>query len=77
MMNGVSLNGKSRYYIKLSFVGEYADVAALEKQVDALDETTLPESQKIAVQAFRRALRRKQQGKPEEDGYRRIDDDEE
>lgn len=76
MMNRVSSNGKTRYYIKLSFVEKYADVDALGKQIADIDETTIPEQHKIAVQEFKRALRRKGQGKPEQDGYRRFDDDE-
>jgi len=76
LMGRTSSNGKTRYYIKPSFVEKYADIAKLEKCIANVEEKDLPELQKIALREFRLALRRRGEGKPEIDGYRLSDEEE-
>lgn len=75
LMGRVSSGGDVRYYIRLSVVAEYAEIGMLETSLAAVDETSLSEKQKIAIKEFRRAIKRRNEGKPERDGYARLDDE--
>ena len=73
LMSHASSNGVVKYYIRLSDVANYGDVSKFEGMMACVDEEKFPEKQKIAVKEFRRALQRRKEGKPEMDGYLRLD----
>ena len=75
MMNRSTSGDKTRYYIRPSFVEQYVDIDAIEKLLTDFDANELPEKEKIAVREFRRALRRRREGKPEFDMMRRFEID--
>lgn len=58
-----------RYYMKLSEVEKFADVAALELTLRGVRLEKVGEREKIAVKKFRQAIKRKAEGKPELDGH--------
>ena len=72
LMGRVTAGSDVYHYIKLSHVEEYADLAMLETSIATVDENTLTEKQKTAVKEFRRAIKRRNEGKPEQDGFGRY-----
>jgi predicted KAP-like P-loop ATPase len=62
-------------FMKLSTVERFADLAILEQKLKNLDESKISEKEKTSLREFRRALKRRQEGKPEFDGWNRELDD--
>jgi len=68
-----------RYYIQLSVVERFADVAKLTKLIEQVKETGLSKKEARAVREFKNALKRKAEGKSDEawkeepDGYEEDD----
>ncbi|MFC5457062.1 KAP family P-loop NTPase fold protein [Prosthecobacter fluviatilis] len=58
-----------RYFIKLSNIEQFVEVDALKCQLEHVDLEKLTERERIAVNAFDAALRRRSEGKPESDGF--------
>jgi predicted KAP-like P-loop ATPase len=75
LMGRFSSGSDVRHYIKLSYVAEYADIALLESSIQAVDEQALSEKERIAVKEFRRSIKRRNEGKPEQDGYGQFRDE--
>ncbi|MDR3404250.1 MAG: P-loop NTPase fold protein [Chthoniobacter sp.] len=75
LMGRASSGSEVRYYIQLSAIAEYADIDVLEGSLASVDENDLTEKEQIAVKEFRRAVKRRNDGKPEPDGYRRFQDE--
>lgn len=71
-----SASAEARHYMRLSDVGKYADIAMLETSIAAVDENALSEKERTAVKEFRRAVERRNDGKPEIQGYQRFEDEE-
>jgi hypothetical protein len=55
-----------RYYISLQVVERFTDIEKLTKMVEQLEEKQLPKKEAIAVRAFRSALKRRAEGKPDD-----------
>ena len=62
-------NGKPFYFLGWSTLERFADTALIEKHAANLDESQLNEPERIGLQQFRRALKRKQAGKPDLSGH--------
>ena len=70
LMSRASSNGETRYYIQPSFVQSYVALEEVEKALRKVNDKQLSEKEAIAVREFRRALKRKREGKPELDSRR-------
>ena len=75
LMGRISSGSDVRHYIRLSKVAEYADIEKLETSIAVVDEATLSEKVRTAVKEFRRAIKRRNEGKPEQDSYGRFQDE--
>lgn len=76
LMERSSSGSEVRYQIRLSDVSEYVEVAMLEQSLAECDETIFSENERIAVKEFRRAIKRRNEGKPEQELSRRFQDEE-
>jgi predicted KAP-like P-loop ATPase len=68
--------GRHRYYMNLGELERFAPLKELEQQLARIDESSLTENQRRAVAAFRAAVRRRKEGKPDT-GWGRFDDEDE
>jgi len=55
-----------RYFISLQVVERFADIEKLTKLVERLDEKKFHKKEAIAIRAFRSALKRRAEGKPDD-----------
>jgi hypothetical protein len=67
-----------RYYIQLSVVERFADVAKLTTLVEQVKEARLSKTEARAVREFKNALKRRAEGKPDDawkepgEGYEEV-----
>ena len=72
MMGRASSGADVRYNIRLSEVEGYIAIETLESCLAQVDENTLDDIERSAMQEFRRAVRRKKEGKPEQSAMDRF-----
>ena len=70
-----AVNGKPFHFLTWSTLERFTDTNLIEQQAAKLDESHLNEREKIGLQQFRRALKRKKAGKPDLRGHEWNDDD--
>ncbi|MBI2311415.1 MAG: hypothetical protein HYU77_02810 [Betaproteobacteria bacterium] len=66
---------KTHWRIRLDSLEPFVEIEHLEQRVIALQALDLPEKQNEAVKQFRKAIRRREQGKPENPFWRDDDED--
>lgn len=70
-----SANGKPFYYLTWSTLARFVDPDLITARVSDLDESKLTEREQIGLKQFKRALKRKEEGKPELTGHEWRDED--
>jgi hypothetical protein len=65
----------SFYYLNWGTLSRFVEPSLIEKHVAELDESSLTDLERIGLKQFRRALKRKQAGKPDLNGYEWNDDE--
>jgi hypothetical protein len=60
-----AVNGKPFHFLRWSTLERFIDPELIKAGVSQLDEKTLSERERIGLQQFRHALKRKEEGKPE------------
>jgi hypothetical protein len=68
-------NGKPFHFLRWSTLERFVDPELIKQRASQLDENTLNERERIGLQQFRRALKRKEKGKPELTGREWRDDE--
>ena len=70
-----AVNGKPFHFLTWSTLERFIDTELIKTRASQLDETALNERERIGLQQFRRALKRKEEGKPELTGSEWRDDE--
>jgi predicted KAP-like P-loop ATPase len=68
-------NGKPFYYLTWSTLARFVDTDLIKARASELKEAALNQRERIGLQQFKRALKRKDEGKPELTGHEWRDDE--